>query len=334
MNHTDKKLGDNMSETITEQTKGSSRRQMLTRAGFLGAAALGSGMLNFSKQSEADGALGVTFPLDNRGRKFRVNDYDILNFALNLEYLEAEYYQRAAFGTPLSAADTGLNATNVVGGTQVPFAIPAVQQYANEIAADELNHVRFLRSALGKKAVVEPAINFTDTFTALAIGAGVIQAGQTFDPFANDLNFLLGSFVFEDVGVTAYNGAAPFISKSAYLTAAAGILAVEAYHAAEIRTLIFQQGSAAVTIANQISAFRDAASNAVMVAGAVQNTDQGVNNSDGTANIVPTDANSLAFARTFGQVLNIVYGSTATVTANTSPNVGGFFPNGLNGRIK
>jgi hypothetical protein len=326
-----------MSETNLEQNiekKGTNRRQLLTRAGFLGAAALGSGVLNVGKQSEADGVAVVTFPLDNRGRKFRVNDFDILNFALNLEYLEAEFYQRAAFGTPLSSADTGLATSNVVGGTMVPFAIPAVQQYANEIAADELNHVRFLRQALGKRAVVEPAINFTDTFTALAIGAGIIQAGQTFDPFANDLNFLLGAFVFEDVGVTAYHGAATYIANTGYLTAAAGILAVEAYHAAEIRTLIFQQGSTAINIANEISAFRDLASNAVMVPGAIQNTDQGVDNSDGTANIVPADSNSLAFSRTFGQVLNIVYGSTATVTADTAPAVGGFFPNGLNGRIR
>ena len=160
----------------------------------------------------------------------------------------------------------------------------------------------------------------------------MIPAGQTFDPFANDLNFLIGSFVFEDVGVTAYHGAASYISKPAYLTAAAGILAVEAYHAAEIRTLIFQQGSAAVTIANQISAFRDAASNAADSANL--DTDQGVDNTDGTANIVPTDSNSIAFSRTFAQVLNIVYGSAAAVTATTPPVQGGFFPNGLNGRIK
>ena len=305
------------------------RRNLLKTAGIVGAMAVGSGMLNFGKQDEADAAVLTAYGV--KGDHFVVNDIDILNFALNLEYLEAEFYQRAAFGIGLGTADTGLQDSNVIGGSQVPFASTAVQQYAQEIAADELAHVRFLRSALGAKAVVQPCINFTDTFTALAVGAGVITAGQTFDPFSSDLNFLIGSFIFEDVGVTAYHGAAAAIRNPQYLAAAAGILAVEAYHAGEIRTLLFQEGSAAINIANQISAFREAASTAGDSAN--PNTDQGITNSDGTANIIPTDANSLAFSRTFAQVLNIVYGSAAAVTTKVAPVKGGFFPNGLMGRI-
>jgi hypothetical protein len=313
------------------ESTGTNRRTLLKRAGIFGAAAIGAGMVNLDgKGLQADAAEAVKYGV--RGHSFLVNDDDILNFALNLEYLEAEFYQRAAFGTGLSAADTGLAQNNVVGGTQVPFASTAVQQYAQEIAADELNHVRFLRAALGRHAVVEPAINFTATFTNLAVAAGVIASGQTFNPFDSDLDFLLGAFIFEDVGVTAYHGGAPFIRNPGYLSAAAGILAVEAYHAAEIRTLIFQQGSAAVNIAAQISAFRDAASNAADSANL--NTDQGVENSDGTANITPTDPNSIAFSRTFAQALNIVYGSAAAVTNTSGPVPGGFFPDGLNGRIK
>lgn len=56
--------------------------------------------------------------------------------------------------------------------------------------------------------------------------------------------------------------------------------------------------------------------------------DQGIRPINDQSNIVPTDANGLAFSRSAGQVLNIVYLNRATTSA------GGFFPNGVNGTIK
>jgi len=259
-----------------------------------------------------------------------ITDADILNFALNLEYLEAQFYVNAVYGQGLSAAQTGGTGTpgTVTGGRKVTFTDPVVAQYAREIAADENAHVNFLRAQLGASAVSQPAINIdggaTGAFTAAARAAGLIGANDTFDPYASDENFLLGAFIFEDVGVTAYKGASTLISNKTYLEAAAGILAAEAYHAGLVRTALYSKGlktPSLRTATDKISDARDSLDGPT-------DDDQGVTGDATTSNIVPADSNGLAYSRTTGQVLNIVYLSKASLAA------GGFFPSGVNGNIR
>jgi hypothetical protein len=255
-------------------------------------------------------------------------DIAILNFALNLEYLEAEFYTYATTGMGIEQFEIGVNGSGTPGpvtikaSPKVSFASSEVRQYAEEIAADERAHVQDIRSALLAANVTpaaRPAIDLLNSFNGAAVAAGI---GSSFNPFQDDLSFLLGAFIFEDVGVTAYKGAARLISNPDYLDAAAGILAVEAYHAGEIRVQVFQAGAAAQGIAQKISDLRDAASGA-------GDDDQGVTNANGSANIVPTDAGGIAFGRTTRQVLNIVYLDTTGTR-----HAGGFYPNGLNGVIR
>ncbi|MCP3736033.1 ferritin-like domain-containing protein [Sphingomonas sp. RP10(2022)] len=290
------------------------------------------------------GALGLASAAEAQTTTY--TDADILNFALNLEYLEAQFYAYATTGTGIAAnlqTGTGTQgAVRATGAGAVPFSDPVIARYAREIAADEVAHVAFLRNALGTtSAVAQPAIDISvgasSAFSAAAVAAKIITAGQTFNPYANDEAFLLGAFIFEDVGVTAYKGAAPLLTKT-YIEAAAGILSVEAYHAATIRGELYRKGivagSALITQVQGISDARDSLDGGTEIdQGITATTTTKPNQTTDTttfpvSNILPADANGLAYSRSPNQVLNIVYLNAAAASA------GGFFPAGLNGTIK
>ena len=171
--------------------------------------------------------------------------------------------------------------------------------------------MRYLRAALGSAAVAAPAIDLTASFNGLASLAGL---GSAFNPFDNYNDYLIGAFIFEDVGVTAYHGAAPLLTDKGHLTAAAEIHAVEAYHAASIRSQIVAAGATLIATAVAVQAVR------AKVGGGMETTLS-------ATTIVPANATtSVGFARTPEEVLAIVYAGGSTS--------GGFFPAGLNGTIK
>jgi hypothetical protein len=319
--------------------KALSRRTFLAGAGSVAAAGLITGCAN-------DGVTTTT-------PSSTYTDLDILNFALNLEYLEAQFYLYAATGKGLTAANTaapsGYTGTYTMGtvtlgnSAMVAGTTTAQQQIINEIAAEEQEHVQFLRAALGSAAVPMPSIDLS-FFGPLALALTPAVAG--FNPYASFDAFLIGAFIFEDVGVTAYAGAAPLISAagvtSGFLNYAAGILAVEAYHAAYIRTALtsraISMGATTPTstvypyvgIANQVEALRASLtvgdSSAPGTSGSVEvplNVPQSP--TQASAIVAADPVHAIGFARTVNQVHHIVYGSPMVGVKS-----GGFFPNGTN----
>ncbi len=244
---------------------------------------------------------------NNGGRKGVARDIDILNFALNLEYLEAEFYNYAVDGTGLTAhgiATDGQNGTGTsipagatTGGVKVNFDTPTLAAVAAQLAYDERTHVTDLRAAivsLGGAPVAKPAINLAALAPAIDISTVT--------------GFLQASRAFEDTGVSAYGGAAQYIYNSDILRASARILAIEAYHSANIRLQIAQRGIA--------STATDGLDVPPPPTGSLYFTVEPVN--------------ALSIIRTPRQVLNIVL---AAPVSNPNVTTGGFFPNGANANL-
>lgn len=189
------------------------RRNFIRNVGLAGAAAAGASILS-ACGSTANSAVMAAGPSES----------DVLNFALNLEYLEAEFYLYATTGQGLASADQGAATGPTTGGQKVTFSDSRLADIAAEITLDETLHVKFLRSALGSVAVPKPAINLA------ALG-----------PVTSDATFLTLSRAFEDTGVSAYSGAATLLTGS-NLQAAAQILATEALHTGNIRLKVVEAG--------------------------------------------------------------------------------------------
>ena len=136
----------------------------------------------------------------------------VLNFALTLEYLEAEFYTKVV-GSPGYMTTTAVNQAALV-----------------KIRDDENKHVAFLKSVLGSAAVAKPTFDLTG-----GNGSGT-------GPFAGYLNSyavqLAMAQTFEDTGVRAYKGQAGNLqSNRTVLTAALNIHSVEGRHASHIRKM-------------------------------------------------------------------------------------------------
>jgi hypothetical protein len=243
-------------------------------------------------------------------------EVDTLNFALNLEYLEATFYAYLITGKDIDSSLTGGGPAPTGAPGQITFPNQQINDLFAEIYFDEVSHVSALRTALGQLAVARPQINLS----ALA----AITAA----------NYLQVARLFEDVGVTAYAGAAASLSGS-NLTAAAQILAVEGFHAGALRLIAIQQGAAYPSgLAGYVPA--DGFDVKPADPGTVALSLAGPTTANGgffatVANGTPAQTNTFAgfaFRRSASQVLGILYGNTAAGTAK-----GAFFPNGVNGNV-
>ena len=194
------------------------RRKFMTALGVAGAAT-GAGIV--ARKATNPTAVEAAGP----------TQIDVLNFALNIEYLEATYYSYVTQGADLPAAITTGSGPIYNFPAKITFPTQQITDLMNELYFDEIGHVQALRSVLGSSAIARPTLDLS--------GANKTSGGSATVTAANAIALLR---MFEDLGVTAYAGAAPLLSGS-NLTYASQILAVEGFHAGALRLIAIQQSS-------------------------------------------------------------------------------------------
>jgi hypothetical protein len=265
-------------------------------------------------------AASTAFPLTEAvaQRAEASTDIDIVNFTLNLEYLEADYYLRGSMGMTLDQVLGSSQGAPVKGGRKVQFSNPVREGMIKNIAGNEVAHVRFAQAVTGANAIRRPPIDFDAGFAAVAAAAGL----QGFDPFASEMDFFLGGMLFEDVGISVLKGSARKLRSLQLRESAAGLLGAEGYHMGAVRSVIYRMGDPARSRAAAISEFRDRLDGP-------QDLDQPPVKVGAMSNIAPANENGIAWGRTPQHALNIIYGNPGRGVM-----AGGFFPEGFNGRIR
>lgn len=185
---------------------------------------------------------------------------EVLNFALTLEHLEAEFYNIGLTGSPTAPPPSGpLQFTRLIPADLRPVFL--------QIAKHENAHVKLLQAVLGPQARPKPEFDFTG-------------GGRFPDVFSNFKTFATLAQGFEDTGVRAYKGQAPKLMPSDFiLTVALSIHSVEARHAAEVRRLEASPADKAFITLNQ----NDVPALQPVYAGEEQTVQLGVN----VANVLP-----------------------------------------------
>ena len=166
-----------------------------TRGEFLKKFAIGAGGIAVASALVAPGTAGAAQRRSERG------DVEILQYALTLEYLEAEFYTQAE------------RARGITGENKV---------FARVVGEHERAHVKALQDtlrSLGVTPVAKPTFDFQGTNRANGV-------------------FRKTALALEETGVAAYVGQAPYVLNEAILLAAARIATVEARHAAWMRALM------------------------------------------------------------------------------------------------
>ncbi|MEH3120746.1 MAG: ferritin-like domain-containing protein [Sphingomonas phyllosphaerae] len=267
------------------------------------------------------------------------SDISALNFALNLSYLQGQFFSYVVTGGAV-AAQIGTGAIGAVTPGRKVKLDDATTALITEIGNDTRNVATPMRVIIGALAIGQPALDITGgttgPFATVMQQAGVVATGASFDPYASEENMLYSAFYLKDTALAAYRGLLPLLTNRVVVQLFCGLIATEAHHAAVIRGLLYARGATAAqmrTNADKIAAFRR------MLGG--EKAGYGISGSTRTytgpsgaattvkhSNVTSADNNGEVGQCTPEQVLAQLYLSRTAATQ------GGFFPVGVNGTFR
>ncbi|KAH9683950.1 Desiccation-like protein [Citrus sinensis] len=263
------------------------------------------------------------------------SDVDLLEFPLNLEYLEAEFFLFGSLGYGLDrvAPNLTLGGPAPIGAKKAnldPFTNDVVLQFAWQ----EVGHLRAIKKTV--KGFPRPLLDLSaGSFAKVIDKAFGKPLNPPFDPYANSINYLIASYLVPYVGLTGYVGANPKLQGAVSKRLVAGLLGVESGQDAVIRALLYEKANEKVypygipvaVFTNKISQLRNTLGHAgIKDEGLVVPKALGAEGKI-RGNVLAGDENSVAYDRTPEEILRIVYGSGDERVP------GGFFPKGGDGQI-
>ncbi|XP_075652986.1 ferritin-like catalase Nec2 [Castanea sativa] len=275
------------------------------------------------------------FTIDHHHIRFAKADGDLLEFPLNLEFFEAEFFLYGALGYGLDKV-----APNLTKGGPTPLGAKKanLDHFTRDVilqfAYQEVGHLRAIQKVV--KGFPRPLLDLSKESFAKTVDAAIgKKLSPPFDPYYSGVHFLLASYLIPYVGLTGYVGTIPKLKAPGSRRLVAGLLGVESGQDAVIRAYLYEHAKEIVTpygitvgeFTNRFSELRDRL-------GHQGHKDEGLvvplaEGAEGkiNGNVLAGDADSVAFDRTAEEILRIVYGS------GDEKKPGGFYPKGGNGRI-
>ncbi|KAM3687949.1 hypothetical protein ACJW30_10G115000 [Castanea mollissima] len=268
----------------------------------------------------------------------QATDTDMIQFAQNLEFLEADFFLYGALGRGLDSFTPSFakGGPPPIGAKKVNLD-PLVAKIIEEFGYEEIGHLRAIINATGgipRPQLDLSAQNFAN-FIHQALGFSLITPFVPFDPYLNTINYLIASNLIPYIGLTGYVGTLPVLSNINLRSLVAGLLGVEAGQDAVIRALLYERaneivlpyGKTVAEFVNRTAELNNRLANCgIKDEGIIVPQSLGAENRT-NSNILSANTDSLSYARTPPEILRIVYGT------GSENKPGGFFPNGAGGNI-